>query len=52
MGHLKGQGYLYGYPEDAATTRKRLAGKSLLTEAPAVSALRPLAGTEARRKAG
>jgi diguanylate cyclase (GGDEF)-like protein len=30
MGELKGQGYLYGEPEDAATTRKRLVKMNLL----------------------
>ena len=30
MGELKGQGYLYGEPEDAATTRKRLVQMNLL----------------------
>ena len=32
MGDLKGQGYLYGQPEDAATTRARLAGLDLLAD--------------------
>ena len=31
MGQIKGQGYLYGKPEDAAATRERLAGLNLLT---------------------
>lgn len=30
LGELKGQGYLYGMPEDAETTRGRLAGMELL----------------------
>lgn len=30
MGQLKGQGYLYGMPEDAASTRKRLSKLDLL----------------------
>ncbi|OYW46092.1 MAG: GGDEF-domain containing protein [Sphingomonadales bacterium 32-68-7] len=30
MGHLKGQGYLYGRPEDAAATQQRLADLGLL----------------------
>ena len=30
MGQLKGQGYLYGKPEDANTTRRRLAALKLL----------------------
>jgi len=39
MGELKGQGYLYGQPEDAATTRQRLAGlKLLVAEKPAEAA--------------
>ncbi|MXO72475.1 EAL domain-containing protein [Altererythrobacter buctensis] len=33
MGHLKGQGYLYGRPEDAEATRQRLAEMKLLAEA-------------------
>jgi diguanylate cyclase (GGDEF)-like protein len=32
MGPLKGQGYLYGKPEDAATTRDRLSALNLLTK--------------------
>ncbi len=32
MGKLKGQGYLYGRPEDAVSTRKRLEEKKLLAE--------------------
>ena len=35
IGELKGQGYYYGHPEDAAATRERLAGKKLLVEQPA-----------------
>ena len=31
IGQLKGQGYLYGRPEDADATRERLAGLSMLT---------------------
>jgi diguanylate cyclase (GGDEF)-like protein len=49
MGQLKGQGYVYGHPEDAATTRERLAEKHLLMTA-AHPAAEP-AGTK-RRKAG
>jgi EAL domain-containing protein (putative c-di-GMP-specific phosphodiesterase class I) len=52
MGDLKGQGYLYGHPEDAATTRVRLAGKHLLNEPGAAPALLPLSGTQRRKKAG
>lgn len=40
MGHLKGQGYLYGRPEDADATRKRLAELNLLADK---SALQPVA---------
>jgi diguanylate cyclase (GGDEF)-like protein len=49
MGQLKGQGYFYGHPEDAATTRERLAEKHLLTGSvkPDVEPDRPK-----RRKAG
>ena len=32
MGELKGQGYLYGKPEDAEATRRRLADLNLLYE--------------------
>lgn len=43
MGQLKGQGYLYGRPEDAETTRQRLAALNLLAgpvaDASAVQAL-------------
>ncbi len=52
MGELKGQGYLYGYPEDAAATRERLAGKHLLTPPAAAPALLPLSGNQRSRKAG
>jgi diguanylate cyclase (GGDEF)-like protein len=52
MGGLKGQGYIYGHPEDAATTRVRLAGKHLLNEPGAAPALLPLSGTQRRKKAG
>lgn len=34
MGKLKGQGYLYGKPEDAEATRNRLAALGLLAQAP------------------
>ena len=47
MGQLKGQGYLYGKPEDATATRDRLAGLNLLAETI------PAPGeTPAHRKAG
>ncbi|MEO5708158.1 MAG: EAL domain-containing protein [Alteraurantiacibacter sp.] len=32
MGTIKGQGFLYGRPEDAATTRERLSGMNLLAD--------------------
>ncbi|HWK42405.1 MAG TPA: EAL domain-containing protein [Croceibacterium sp.] len=38
MGQLKGQGYLYGQPEDAATTRDRLQKLNLLASSPAAKA--------------
>ena len=47
MGPLKGQGYLYGMPEDAAATRDRLEKLDLLTDAEAA-----LGDPSARRKAG
>jgi predicted signal transduction protein with EAL and GGDEF domain len=48
MGELKGQGYLYGYPEDAATTRERLSKLDLLVDvAPATQETTPV-----QRKAG
>jgi diguanylate cyclase (GGDEF)-like protein len=37
MGQLKGQGYLYGKPEDAATTRERLSAMKLIAEPEAAS---------------
>jgi len=39
MGQLKGQGYLYGKPEDADTTRKRLAELRLLADGGSVQHL-------------
>lgn len=45
MGHFKGQGYLYGRPEDAGATRARLAALGLLTA-------RAGAPASPRRKAG
>jgi hypothetical protein len=37
MGQLKGQGYLYGHPEDSASTRARLQKLNMLAgEAAAV----------------
>ena len=47
IGPLKGQGYLYGMPEDAAATRDRLEKLDLLTDAEAASG-----DPSARRKAG
>lgn len=47
IGPLKGQGYLYGMPEDAASTRERLAGLNLLAGSPAEQVRLP-----ADRKAG
>src|SRR6478735_2920740 len=52
MGQLKGQGYFYGYPEDAATTRERLASKHLLTGGEATGKPVPEAVTPGHRKAG
>lgn len=52
MGKLKGQGYLYGYPEDAAATRERLASRDLLTESRPPPELLPLSSRQRRRKAG
>jgi len=48
MGELKGQGYLYGQPEDAATTRERLAKLGLL----AATGTPPGEATAVQRKAG
>jgi diguanylate cyclase (GGDEF)-like protein len=47
IGPLKGQGYLYGMPEDAAATRERLAGLNLLAGSDPTAADAPV-----RRKAG
>jgi EAL domain-containing protein (putative c-di-GMP-specific phosphodiesterase class I) len=41
MGQLKGQGYLYGKPEDAAATRDRLAGLKMLVAPPAPASQGP-----------
>ena len=49
MGPLKGQGYVYGHPEDAAATRERLAGKHLLAGA---APPEPQPASPVRRKAG
>lgn len=42
-GKLKGQGYLYGRPEPAAATRKRLEGMDLLAAAPFDTTAEPTA---------
>ncbi len=42
MGSLKGQGFLYGQPEDAATTRARLADLNLLAATPPVVQVLPV----------
>jgi len=52
MGELKGQGYLYGKPEDAAATRARLAGKNLLVAPPPTAEPSPAATAPEQRKAG
>ena len=60
MGQLKGQGYLYGRPEDAAKTHTRLAEKKLLAPVdspePAAEAVDgqdlPLADEQQKRSAG
>jgi EAL domain-containing protein (putative c-di-GMP-specific phosphodiesterase class I) len=53
MGQLKGQGYLYGKPEDAEATRRRLAGRQLLigSEASTEPAVAKVSKSH-RRKAG
>lgn len=48
MGQLKGQGYFYGKPEDAADTRTRLADLALLIEAPRVPVIAPDAAPVSR----
>ncbi len=55
LGHLKGQGYLYGQPEDTEATRKRLANMSLLCapeEGAEGKTATDAADTTAARKAG
>ena len=47
IGQMKGQGYLYGMPEDASTTRERLAALKLLAD----SRPEPEAAAPAHRKA-
>ncbi len=46
MGQLKGQGYLYGKPEDAETTRRRLADLNMLLDGSEAS---PTPPTEQRK---
>jgi EAL domain-containing protein (putative c-di-GMP-specific phosphodiesterase class I) len=52
MGQLKGQGYLYGKPEDAASTRKRLADLKLLAGRDAAPKRELATEPAAHRKAG
>ena len=52
MGQLKGQGYLYGRPEDAAATRARLAGRKLLNGQAADPEPAPDSARPDDRKAG
>jgi diguanylate cyclase (GGDEF)-like protein len=52
MGELKGQGYLYGHPEDASATRERLAGLKLLAEARTSEEVPPDEEPAAQLKAG
>jgi diguanylate cyclase (GGDEF)-like protein len=52
MGELKGQGYLYGQPEDAAATRERLAGLTLLADEDSAGAAFADKEPVARLKAG
>jgi len=52
IGPLKGQGYLYGRPEDAATTRQRLAGMSLLIDPRKTAVAEQRVESPLHRKAG
>ena len=55
MGQLKGQGYLYGHPEDAVTTRQRLADMAMLADPlpdPGSSAFINTGAEQAERRAG
>ena len=55
MGQLKGQGYLYGQPEDAVTTRQRLADMAMLADPlpdPGSSAFIATGAEQAERRAG
>ena len=49
MGQIKGQGYLYGKPEDADMTRDRLAALNLLVPKTAAEYVAPPAAAEARK---
>ena len=49
MGKLKGQGYLYGQPENAEAVRARLVALGLLVGHPAPGALEEVAGTDHRQ---
>ena len=52
MGQLKGQGYLYGKPENGAATRERLASRKLLSAQAADTQPAPEPAASGRRKAG
>jgi diguanylate cyclase (GGDEF)-like protein len=52
MGDFKGQGYFYGQPEDAETTRGRLAALDLLKDAQPISEPTAAAPEAELRKAG
>lgn len=52
LGELKGQGYLYGKPEDAETTRARLSRIALLVGNTAPDIAAPAQKTAAQRAAG
>ena len=53
MGDFKGQGHLYGKPEDAATTRQRLAKLNLLAgDTPPSRRAAPYVDTPLRQRAG
>ena len=53
LGSFKGQGYLYGHPENAAQTHHKLAGMKLLAKAaPAVQPAAPPAPLLARKRKG
>ena len=53
MGHLKGQGFFYGRPEDAGTTHTRLASMNLLVDSVVqVAAAKPQSAGKVQRKVG